>query len=192
MRAYKLIPILFVLLSFQTALALGVTRPVPHDMELMRGESADFSFQIQAITSTSDIQCVYHLSDMDPLEIKFDSDEAIVKAGSKKIVYGTVTVPENTPFKTYSTELTVSCGAVQEGDGSGSQVKSTIGGSPFSVNVVEFREKEIKEIRPEEKGISMEIVFLIIIIIILLIGAYYWYAKPKKSAKKKKPKKKRK
>ncbi len=200
MKIYKLIPILFILLSFQTVLALGVTRPVPHDVELMRGESADFTFQIQAVTSTEKISCVYFLSDMRPLEVKFDSDEVIIDAGSKKDVYGTVTVPENTPFDTYSGTLSVSCGAVSQGDSSGSQVRTTIGGSPFSVNVVEVREKGIKEIRPEEKGISTEIIILIIITVILIIGAYYWLNKPKKKIpkkksnkpKNKKPRKKRK
>ncbi len=200
MKIYKLIPILFILLSFQTVFALGVTRPVPHDVELMRGESADFTFQIQAVTSTEKIFCVYSLSGMGPLEVKFDSDEVIVDAGSKKDVYGTVTVPEDTVFDTYSGTLSVSCGAVQGEDVSGSQVKSTIGGSPFSVNVVEVRGKGIKEIRPEEKGISTEIIFLIIITVILIIGAYYWLNKPKKKIpkkksnkpKNKKPRKKRK
>ncbi len=185
MKICKLIPVLFVLLSFQTALALGVTRPVPHDMELMRGESADFSFQIQAITSTEDISCVYSLGGMEPLEIKFDSDEKTVGAGSKEKVYGTVTVPEGTPFGTYSSTLSVSCGGTEGGEG-GSQVRSTIGGSPFSVEVVEFREKEIREVRPEQE-IPLEIIILIIIVIILIIGAYYWSRKP--PAKKKQPRK---
>ena len=181
---YILIIILILLISIRSVWALGVTRPIPQDIELMRGESADFSFEIQAVTSTEKILCDYSISGMEPLDIKFDSEKIIVEPGSIKKVYGTVSVPENAPLGMYSGELTVSCGVVQGEGISGSQVRTTIGGSPFNVNVVKTRSKEIREIRPPEKGIPIEIIFLIILIVII-IGVYYWHTKiPKRKTKK--------
>lgn len=131
--------------------AIGVTRPVPFDMELMRGEDARFTFQIQAVTSDSNQQCKYSMSGLEALNVEFDLDRITVDAGGVKDVYGTVSIPENTPFDTYSGKLTVSCGAAQDEEVQGSVVYTTIGDSPFTVKVVEVRAADIREIIGENK-----------------------------------------
>ena len=202
MKIFKLIPILFILLSFHTVLALGVTRPLPSALELMRGESADFRFQIQAITSDSDLECTYSFTDMSPLVIKLDKTSTIVRAGSKEYVYGTVTIPQNAEIKTYSSELSVSCGAV-ETEGGGSQVRASISGRPFNVKVVELRENDIREIRPPEEGMPVDFIGLGLVAVLIVLAAYLYNksnkkktkVRPKAKSKKKqknKPKKKRK
>jgi hypothetical protein len=173
--------ILMFLFSLSCVKALGVTRPVPYDIELMRGESARFTFQIQAVTSTDKTACSYSISSMEPLTIEFDENEVTVDAGSIKNVYGTVSVPADTPYKTYSGQLSVSCGAAIEGGVSGSAVKTTIGSSPFTVNVVELRTTEIKEVGgPEVQKIPYFEITIIAAVLILLISVYYYFRIRKK------------
>jgi len=165
------------LLNLQSVYSLGVTRPVPYDIELMRGESADFTFQIQATTSTNRILCSYSIAGLDPLEIEFEEPEALINAGSVKRVYGTVTVPDDASYKDYRGKLSVSCGAVSEGgEGiSGSIVMTTIGDSPLNVKVVEIRGEEIREItRPELEAPPYLMIIAIIIVIISVIGVLYY------------------
>jgi hypothetical protein len=167
--------------------AIGVTRPVPLAVKLLPGESQVFRFQIQATTSTMDQSCSCSIGGISPpLIVEFEEESGItVSAGGKENVYFTVYVPEDAPLKTYIGELTVRCGDKRESMGiTGSLVYSTIN-SPFSVEVVSFREGEKPEMEiPEElTAIPMETVIVIIIVIVILIaGVYYW---SKKSGKKK-------
>lgn len=176
--------IVFVFLLSTMVFALGVTSPVPKDMQLLRGESALFEFQIQAVTSTDNLVCTYSMTDPEPLTIDFDFDSVTVTAGSVKKVYGTVYVPEDAPFDSYTSELVVSCGAETE-TGAGSQVKTTITGGTLSLDVVQYREAEKRE--AEIPGIPMSELIILIILLIILIGAYYLYKQKytKKSRKRK-------
>lgn len=181
----------FLLLLSTSVFALGVTAPLPKNMELLRGETAVFEFQIQAVTSTEDLRCSYSIGNMAPLSVAFDSNEVIVKAGTIEKIYGTITVPQDAPYNSYSGEITVSCGTAYSTE-TGSEVKTTIGGSMLSLKIVEFREtaKKTSEIPQVMSGELL----LLIIIIIIVIGAYYLYKTktPKKSPAKRKPAKKRK
>ena len=189
-RIYKVAPVLFVLLSSQMVLGLGVTQPVPLDLELMRGESADFRFQIQATTSASDVVCDYSMKGMEGLGIEFDQSEVTIPAGSKEEVYGTVSVPANAEYGEYSGKLSVSCGQ-STAEGGGSRIKTTISGSPFEVTVVSERGEEVQSVR-EEVGeeVGTESIILIVVAAIVLIGVYYLLEKSKSSTKKKSKKKK--
>ena len=189
-KALKLIPVIFVLLSSQLVLGLGVTQPVPLDLELMRGESSDFRFQIQATTSASDVTCDYNMRGMEGLVIEFNQEQITIEAGSKERVYGTVTVPEDAEYGQYSGELSVSCGPSIAGGG-GSKIKTTISGSPFKVKVVSERGVELESVR-EEVGeeVSKESIVLIVTIAIVLVGVYYLLERSKSSAKNKFKKKK--
>lgn len=171
-----------ILFNAQLAQSLGVTRPVPYDIELMRGESAGFTFQIQAVTSTERLLCSYSISGLESLEIDFEEEEAVVDAGSIKNVYGTITVPEGFEIKTYNGRLSVSCGAYSPEDVSGSAVRTTIGGSAFNIKVVEVRDSDIRKIEPPAKPVDYTtiIIALAIIIIIVAAGVYYWFRKSRK------------
>lgn len=190
MKIWKLTPVFFVLLSVQLTWALGVTQPVPLGLELMRGESSDFSFEIQAVTSSSDVSCTYNMKGMEGLIVTFDQDETFIEAGSYKRVHGTVAVPENADTGKYSGELSVSCGP-SVAEAGGSKIKTTISGSPFSVTVVSAREEELQDIREEEvEEMGPESMILIVVAVIVLIGVYYLLEKGKSSTSKQDEKKK--
>ena len=176
--------LLGVFLSVQGVYALGVTRPVPYDVQLMKGETAGFVFEIQAVTSTERQLCTYGITGLEPLQLTFEENEAVVDAGSIKNIYGTVTAPNNAEIKIYSGTLSVSCGAYPEGQVSGSVVKTTIGGSPFNVRVVEVRSQDIRTIGPPVGAAfdySTIIILIAIIIIIVVAGVYYKTRLSKKS-----------
>ena len=162
--------LLAIMLTLQNVQALGVTRPIPYDVQLQNGEKAGFVFEIQAVTSQETQLCSYSITGLDPLQVTFDESEAIVNAGDIREVYGTVTVPSNAEIKTYSGRLTISCGAYTEGQVSGSVVKTTVGGSPFSVKVVEVRTQDIREIAPP-KAAGFDYLTIIIIAAIIIIIA---------------------
>ncbi len=173
--------------------AIGVTRPVPLAVELLRGESQVFRFQVQATTSTLDQLCSYSISGVSPLVVDFEEESGVtVKAGGKENVYFTIIVPEDAPIRGYLGKLAVRCGDKREAKGiTGSAVYSTIN-SPFSVDVVSFREGEKPEMEIPEgpAGISTEIVIVIIIAAVILIaGVYYWSKKSRKKRVKRRPKK---
>jgi hypothetical protein len=164
-----------VLCGMQNVQSIGVTRPVPYDIELMRGETAGFTFEIQAVTSLEALSCSYSISGLSPLTLTFEEDEVTVDAGSIKNVYGTVTVPANAEIKSYSGQLSVSCGALVEGGGSGSSVKTTVGGSPFIVKVVEVRSGEIRPITPPPAPPVdyTPLIVAVVVVIVVLIVLYY-------------------
>jgi hypothetical protein len=177
------IALAFILMVMHQAQALGVTRPAPYDIQLMKGESAGFVFEIQAVTSTERQACSYSISGLAPLQVTFEESEAAVDAGSIKQVYGTVTAPNDAEIKTYGGTLSVSCGAFSEGQVSGSVVKTTIGGSPFNVKVVEERSQEIRNIAPPEPGFDYTTIIIIIAVIIIVAIAAGVYYKRKHSGK---------
>lgn len=144
----------------------------------MPGDTARFNFQIQAPTSTNKLSCIYSIDDIEPLIITFDKEETIVDVGGSEIVYGTVSVPADTPIGTYPGTLTVKCGALLEEGVSGSPVRQGISGPTFSVKVV--RTEEERFIRGIEEvvvpGIPYSTIFVVIFVIIVL-GVIYWYKK---------------
>ena len=77
------------LLSFQVVRGLGVTRPIPVNLKLLRGDTARFYFQIQAVTSSIDQVCTYSVSGLEPLQVNFDEKSVTVEAGKIKNIYGT-------------------------------------------------------------------------------------------------------
>lgn len=98
-----------VLLNVQTAHALAIAQPFPSNVTLKRGESLPFSFQIQALTSKEDQFCTYSLNGLNPLMSSFEKKEAVVEAGNKMNIFGTLEVPSNAPIKSYTGELVINC-----------------------------------------------------------------------------------
>jgi len=167
----------------QSACSLGVTRPVPYDIELMRGESAGFVFEIQAVTSMERQSCTFGISGLDGLDLEFEEEDVTVDAGSIANVYGTVSAPGNAEIKMYSGTLTVSCGSAEAEEAGGSVVKTTVGGSQFNVNVVEFRDSDIRNISPppeQAPDYTIIIIIVAIILIILVAGVYYYLGNKKR------------
>lgn len=168
--------------TVQPANSLGVTRPVPYDIELMRGESAGFVFEIQAVTSMESQSCTFGIGGLEGLDLEFEEEEVTVDAGSIANVYGTVSAPSSAEIKMYSGTLTVSCGSAEAEEVGGSVVKTTVGGSQFNVNVVEFRESDIRNVSPppeQAPDYTIIIILFAIILIIVVAGVYYYFENKK-------------
>jgi hypothetical protein len=173
--------LLTTLFSLPFAQAIGVTRPVPLAVKLLRGESQVFRFQVQATTSTTDQSCTYSMEGLDPLVLVFENPEgAMVEAGGTQYVYFTLNVPTDAPTKGYEGKLIVKCGDKQAATGiTGSAVYSTIN-SPFTVDVVLERVTGKPEMTIPEAGMSYETLAIIGAgVIILIVGVYYFYRKAK-------------
>jgi hypothetical protein len=174
--------LVFVLLTFQTVKAVGITQPILEKRMMLRGEYSKFYFEIQAVGYTNKQSCVWSASGLDPLEVKFDETKTIVDAGAIKKIYGTVLVPSDAPQKAYSGTLTVTCEPYVE-LGGGSVIKRT-GNVPFVVNIVETLEKRAEQKLPEPEEqkptINLLPILVIIILVILVICLVYRLNKKKK------------
>lgn len=182
---FGLILVLTILMGIQIVKSIAITQPMPFNLKMLRGDSVRFTFQIQPVTSKVKQSCTLSASDFDPLNIVFDEETVTVNPGENKHIYGTLTAPEDAPFKTYNGKITAKCqpSAVTEGT-SGSVMSNTmvIG---FELDVVEtLEERMVEEIpEPERTGISTSAVLTIIIIVILVIGVGYWFSKKGKKEK---------
>jgi len=180
----SLITTLLILLSFQAVWSFGITEPLPVGLKLLRGDSQRFFFQIQAVSSTNKLECTYTITGMDPLIINFDQDSVTVDAGGVENVYGTVTVPETAPVKTYSGQVMVNCAppiGAQEGTGSRLQQSMAV---QFNLNVVGALEERKTETIPEEQPkVSYIPTFTILVIIIAIIAIVYWFISKRKKKK---------
>jgi hypothetical protein len=179
---FGLILFLTILMSIETVWSLGVTRPIPMDLKLLRGDSARFYFQIQNVMELNKQSCSYSVSGVEPLKIIFDEKEAIVNVNEVQNVYGTISIPDNSPIKTYSGDLTVSCRPYAEGESSGSVIHKTLI-VPFTASVVEkTEERAIRTItEPKKPAIPSLTMYAIIILVILIaiVGVSYLFSKKK-------------
>jgi len=168
--------------SFQITNVLGVTQPILEKNTMLKGDSSRFYFEIQAVGYTYKQSCIWSLNGMDPLKVNFDETSVIVDAGEIKKVYGTVSVPADTPTKTYNGWLSVTCEPYVEVSG-GSSIKKTTN-VPFVVNVVEVIGKQAEQKLPTEEEqkptIHLLPILAIIILVILVICLVYWLNKKKK------------
>lgn len=146
---------LIVLLYIIQIVHAGVTNPQPSELELMRGESGRFKFQIQTLTNPSGVLCTYSIVGEPALIITFDDDEKEVDANSKEYVYGTVTVPKNITEHLSSDSLSllffeenfcVSCRNLVGYGGASVQINTC--DLPINVRVVKERTRENMYILP--------------------------------------------
>jgi hypothetical protein len=174
--------IIFITLSIvtQTVMALAVTQPTL-GLRLLRGDSARFNFEIQA-TMDSKQSCSYSVSGLDPLVISFDENKAVVNAGEIKKVYGTISIPNNAPIKTYPGKLIVSCNPyVEQQESSGSVIHQTMG-VDFGIDVVEIlEERAIHQITEKEKSKASPIILVLIIIVLILAIVGFYFSRKKKT-----------
>jgi len=180
---FILLVLVLSLFSLQSVKSLGVSRPLPIDLRLLRGDTARFTFQIQAVTSADKLSCTYRPTALDPIVITFDQNEAIVDAGTLKDIYGTISVPNDAPIKLYNGNLELTCGPyVEVKDFSGSIIHQTIN-VMFPIEVVLQKEQRIaREIPlPEiEKSKASPIILVLIIIVLTLAIVGFYMSKKKK------------
>lgn len=193
---FSLLIFLLLLIIFQYVKSIGVSEPSPVGLELSRGDSARFDFQIAAVTSNLKQSCTYSINGLEPLIISFDEETVIVDAGGVKDVYGTFYVPEDAPIKRYNGKLTARCQPIVEEAGSFIQQSISVN---FNIDVIGEEAEEITstleevktEIPEEEKPEKLHLLlpeksyFLLLsmIAVILIIIFYYWSERKKKENK---------
>lgn len=165
----------------------GVTNPLPTEIELLKGESARFKFQIQAVAHPYAVRCTYSLEEEPIFRVSFDSAETIVEGGKTKDVYGTVTAPRKLDYGGYSATFCVSCKDIQTPPQPGANVEILTCGLPININVVKERTRENMFVPPKPREpLFMPFVGAVIIIIILLMIILYFLIKNRKKEKKEK------
>jgi hypothetical protein len=167
--------------------SLGVSSPMPPNLRMMQGDTAEIAFAIQAISSTAKLSCSCYTQGFDPLIITFKEKTITINPGQAGVVYGNVFAPENAPIKDYTGKIFASCTPVVETQElSGSRVSQTSGikytlsvvGSEADRNVPEMPKPTKKE--TPTISTSSVITIIIIILAVLAIGVYYWSERRKK------------
>jgi len=182
-RKFNLTLFLILLMIIPTVKSLGISSPRPPDLRMLPGDTAEFAFSIQAVTSTEKQSCTCYTEGFDPLVMTFKEKIITINPGETGVVYATVTAPQDAPIKTYSGKIFASCTPIiTTQDLSGSKI-SHISGIKYSISVVgNEAERNIPQIpkptKVETPTISTSsVVTIIIIIAVLAIGVYYWYEK---------------
>jgi len=179
-------PIVYLLglLILLQIVAAGVTNPLPTELNLLKGESGRFKFQVQTVASNQEVECTSTLGDEYPLEVVFDPSIIIVPGGVVQDVYGTVTVPDEIDFGTYESNFCISC--VSTEGTAGTSVKIDTCDLPIKVNVVDERIKDNMYIPPKPSDYTSMIIIIIGIVILVFVVFYLWKLSKKKPTKKKK------
>ncbi|MBW2965822.1 hypothetical protein KY342_01820 [Candidatus Woesearchaeota archaeon] len=161
--------ILGILIIMQIAYA-GVTNPLPTELNLYKGETGRFKFQIQTVASNQEIECVYRLAEESPLSVSFDPATIVVPAGTVRDVYGSVTAPRDLDFGTYEEEFCISCKPTQGTAGTSVQIETC--DLPIKVNVVEERTRDNMYIPPRPFPFIGKVLIGAGILVLLLIIIY--------------------
>ena len=187
MRKVILLPIFFILIA--QLIGAGVTHPQPTELELLRGQSGRFKFQIQTIAEPYAVECTYSIEDAETsLIVEFDTPTTFVEGGTKKNVYGTVTAPIDADYGVYEESFCVQCDRIYLEKPAGTTVQIKTCDLPITVDVVPVRTRANMFIPEEPKGIKIvQIVLIAGIAAILLIIIWLLYKKqPRRAVKKKK------
>jgi len=164
------------MLTLQFVLA-GVTNPLPGEIELLKGESGRFKFQIQAVNRPTDIECTFNLEGDSPLIVEFDDATAFVEANSVKDFYGTVDVPRKLDYGKYTQSFCVECNPKDKLEGATVQIYSC--GLPINVAVVKERTKNNMNVPGKPFDYALLVAVLVVAIIVIIII----FKKKKKSGK---------
>ncbi|MBW3004045.1 hypothetical protein KY337_05775 [Candidatus Woesearchaeota archaeon] len=181
----KLITLLLVLLVAQFVFA-GVTNPLPSELQLLKGESGRFKFQIQNINKPTAVECSLELEGSF-LDVEFDDDVVTVDANAISEFYGTVKAPKE--LGKYTQNFCVKCAPIDQASGAAVTVDSC--GLPINVNVVLTKTRENMTVENKSSNMLPVIIVIIVLVVIFLL---YWYMlrpKLKASAKKARPAKKK-
>jgi hypothetical protein len=149
---------------------------------MLRGDAARFYFYIQAVGTTVKQSCSYYVSGMEPLIVTFDKEKVVIDPEAEEKIYGTISIPNDAPIKTYNGKLIASCEPhLEESESGGSLIKQRMG-VDFIVDVVERPEERVVREVPEEekpKVSNLSLVLLIIVLILSIIGFYLTRKKEK-------------
>lgn len=173
---FALISLFIVILPLVNAI-VGVSNPLPSNINLYKGESGRFKFQIQNNLDPEAKTCEVTLEGDSPLVVEFDDLEFLVGAKSIKEFYGTVNVPSDESradenkdpleYKKYSQSFCVKCSGSSQTEGA--QIQNIACGFPINVNVVTERIKSNAYVPPKPEEPTNLIATLIILAGILVI-----------------------
>lgn len=181
MKIYIVFSFMAVLLTFSLVKSLAITQPMPFKLSLLKGDSARFVFQIQAITSKNSQTCLLSVSGFEPLKVTLDEEKVTVNAGGIKKVYGTVYVPEDAQLGRYEGKITASCNPSISMEGISGSAITTSMSTNFVINVVEsIEERKVTPIPEEKRRRSGSLLLSLILVIILIVGSVYYYWKRRK------------
>jgi hypothetical protein len=170
---------IFLLLIMQLVSA-GVSHPLPTQLQLLKGESGRFEFQIQNLGKPDTAICTASLEDESLLIVEFDEEEMVVAGDSLKTFYGTVTVPKDyspssvgfdPSSEVYEQTFCVQCTPESTAPGASVNIRSC--DLPINVKIVEVRTKENMYVSPKPKpsypiGLIIGAVILVLIIIVMV------------------------
>jgi len=202
MKKNLLLEIIFAatfLLFVMQAVNAGVSHPLPTSIELMKGESGRFKFQIQNLGKPNNIVCGASLEGVSPLKVVFDEEEMKVAADSVKYFYGTVSVPNDyTPTTTgfnpsseqYTQKFCVECKPDSTNPGASVQIRSC--DLPINVNIVEVRTTDNMYVIPKPQPKIPVAVYVGVVVLIAAITLILIKIRKKKPIKPTKIRKKKK
>ena len=148
--------ILILLLLSINLVGAGVSHP--RALKLAPGETGEFRFAIDAALFDVDLQCTIEFEGQTDLDVKFDTEEVLVKAGERVFITGKVKVPKDSEVRSYKEEFCVSCDKVVQVAGGGTRPRYC--DIPISVSVVE----------KESPGTFLSASFIILLIIVIILS----------------------
>lgn len=145
---YILIAISLLLVSTVNA-AFGVETPIPSSLQLLKGESGRFRFQIQlSPEEPENMFCSYILQNISDLRVEFDDPGPLeIAPGSHIVVLGTVTAPETAEPGKHTEKFCVSCRRLNTP--AGAAVMGVYCTPEINVEVVGVRTKANMQIPPK-------------------------------------------
>ncbi|MCX6707765.1 MAG: hypothetical protein NT001_06545 [Candidatus Woesearchaeota archaeon] len=129
--------------------AFGVETPVPSLIQLLRGESGRFRFQIQLSSDEPEnMFCSYVLKNVSDLIIEFDNPGPLeIAPGKSTVVLGTVTAPATAEPGKHTENFCVSCRKANNPEGAA--VMGVYCTPEINVEVVDSRTRENMQIPPK-------------------------------------------
>ncbi|MBW2980808.1 hypothetical protein KY360_05320 [Candidatus Woesearchaeota archaeon] len=169
----KIILLMLGMLIISQIAYAGVTNPLPTELNLFKGESGRFKFQIQTVASNREVECNYRLAKESPLVVEFDPAGITVPAGTVREVRGTVSVPEEVDFGTYEEKFCISCRPTAGQTGTSVAIDTC--DLPIKVNVVSERARDNMFVAPKPSVFPWQaavMVLLVLAVIIALVVVY--------------------
>jgi hypothetical protein len=172
---FVIIVIIFLLTA--SLVYAGVTNPLPPQLELLKGETGRFKFQVQNLNKPVALDCSFELEGTKNLDVTFDQSSGTINANDKSDFFGSVKAPDT--IGRYTQNFCVRCSPKSQE--SGASVKIDSCGLPINVNVVAQKTKE--NMRVEDRH-DNKIIYVGVIALVVIIACILWYYFRKKSHKK--------
>jgi hypothetical protein len=200
-----IVTICLLLITSVEVKALGLTYPLPNELELLQGESGRFRFEIQNMVGNDSQTCTYDVQGFKkietgwcnvlsflpcsvsyesgvgyyPFNITWDSEPPVaLPVTTVKTIYGTAIAPLDAQFGQYNLTIEVTCTPV----GTQGVTIANVRRVPFIVSIVKEHTKPIFENPEPPYDWTPAIAVILIAAIISVISlAYYYliYKKPK-------------